>query len=115
MPTRPPVHRPAYLPTPEQTSREYDAWRGSPSKRGYGRDWQKVRANVLAEEPLCRVCLAQGRVMEATEVHHERPISERWDLRLVRSNLQGLCKAHHSAITSRGRASQPAPPNPGRG
>lgn len=110
MPIRPPVHRPAYLPSPEQARKQYDTWRGSPSRRGYGRDWQKVRAAVLAEEPLCRVCLAQGRVTETTEVHHELPICDRPDLRLVRSNLQGLCKPHHSATTSRERAARAASP-----
>ncbi len=109
MPTRPPVHRPAYLPLPSQTRRQYDTQRGSSTKRGYGRDWQKVRAAVLAEEPLCRVCMAQGRVTEAVEVHHEQPISEHPGLRLQKAFLVPLCKPCHSALEARKRAAAGAP------
>ena len=107
MPNRPQVHRPAHLPPPEQARRQYDDWRGSSSARGYDRDWQKVRAAKLAEEPLCRTCMAQGRVTEATEVHHEQPISERRDLRLTPSNLISLCHPCHSGIEARGRGQRP--------
>ena len=102
MPSRPQVHRPANLPSPEQARRQYDTCRGSSSKRGYGRDWQKVRAAKLAEEPLCRVCLSQGRVTEANEVHHKQPISKRPDLRLTQSNLVSLCQSCHSITERRG-------------
>lgn len=110
MPTRPPVHRPAHLPLPSQARRQYDTQRGSSTKRGYGRDWQKVRATVLAEEPLCRACMAQGRVTEAVEVHHEQPVRERADLRLEQANCTPLCKPCHSAIEARKRAAAGAPP-----
>ncbi len=101
MPTRPHVHRPTHILSPVQARKQYDAWRGSPAERGYGRDWQKVRAAVLADEPLCRACMKRGRVTEANEVHHELPICDRPDLRLVRSNLWPLCKSCHSSITAR--------------
>ncbi len=107
MPTRPQVHRPAHLPSPSQARRQYDTQRGSSTKRGYGRDWQKVRAAVLADEPLCRVCMARGRVTEANEVHHELPICKRPDLRLVRSNLISLCRPCHSSITAREHTPRP--------
>ncbi|MGI4945841.1 MAG: HNH endonuclease [Janthinobacterium lividum] len=101
MPSRPPVHRPAHLPLPEQGRREYDTWRGSSTSRGYDGAWRKVRAAKLAEEPLCRMCMAQGRVTEATEVHHEQPISLRRDLRLTPSNLIPLCHPCHASIEAR--------------
>lgn len=107
MPTRPPVHRPTFAPTPEEARRQYDARRGSPSKRGYGRDWQKVRAAVLAEEPLCRFCMAEARVTEATVVDHVETIEARPDLRLVRSNLRPLCKFHHDQRTGREHTPRP--------
>lgn len=53
------------------------------------RDWRKLRAYVLAGEPLCREC---GDV--ATVVDHVKPIrlgGSRWS----HENLQPLCKAHH--------------------
>lgn len=78
--------------------------RPNASQRGYGRDWRKVRAMVLADEPLCRLCNEQGRVTAATVVDHKIRIKERPDLRLVRENLQPLCKpCHDSAAQSRDR------------
>ena len=35
-----------------------------------GRAWQKLRAAVLAEEPLCRHCAARGLVVPADTVDH---------------------------------------------
>ena len=55
---------------------------------------------VLAEEPLCRLCLEPGLIVASREVDHIIAIAKRPDLRLVRSNLRGLCKACHSAITA---------------
>ena len=51
------------------------------------------------EEPLCRHCLRDGRVVAATLVDHIIPLSEAPDLRLVRSNLQSLCSRCHSSKT----------------
>ena len=64
-------------------------------ERGYGAAWRRLRAEVLDDEPLCRVC---GRI--ATDVDHIRP--KRRGGSDDRSNLQPLCKAHHSAKTLRG-------------
>ncbi|WP_424139887.1 HNH endonuclease signature motif containing protein [Roseomonas chloroacetimidivorans] len=82
--------------------RPYDRIRGSASSRGYDRDWRKLRAVVLAEEPLCRFCLAHGMLTPATEVDHIETVEARPDLRLVRSNLRSLCKPHHSSRTASG-------------
>ena len=57
--------------------------------------WRKLRKQVLAEEPLCRHCAAQGLVVPATEVDHMRGA---WDNR--RESLQPLCKSHHSLKTA---------------
>jgi 5-methylcytosine-specific restriction protein A len=54
---------------------------------------------VLAEEPLCRKCLESGQVAAAIDVDHIIPLRRRPDLRLDRSNLQSLCKSHHSQKT----------------
>ena len=63
--------------------------------------WQKLRARVLADEPLCRSCQRP-----ATEVDHIQPRSKGgalWD----RENLQALCSACHSRKTSREAADLP--------
>ena len=71
--------------------------RPSPSRRGYGRTWQKVRLAVLADEPLCRECRAAGLVVEATEVDHlDGDVTN-----LDRANLAPKCKPCHSSKTCR--------------
>ena len=35
-----------------------------------GRALQERNARILRKEPLCRICLSQGRITEATEVDH---------------------------------------------
>ena len=64
--------------------------------------WRRLRAQVLREEPLCRVCLAQGLVAAATDVDHIVPKEEGGSD--VRTNLQALCHSHHSQKTIREQA-----------
>lgn len=60
-----------------------------------------MREIVLREEPLCRKCLEEGRIEVTVDVDHIQPLRGKDDpLRLVRSNLRGLCKACHSRITA---------------
>ena len=104
MPTCPPRYRGAPPVQPEtRPAQAYDRQRGSAASRGYDRTWQRLRRLVLTDEPLCRHCLAAGRVQPAIEVHHLVAVRIRPDLRLVRSNLAALCKPCHSAETARGR------------
>ena len=56
--------------------------------------WRKLRKQVLAEEPLCRHCAAQGLVVPATEVDHMRGAADN-----SRDALQALCKPCHSIKT----------------
>lgn len=72
----------------------------SSTARGYGADWRRVRAAVLAGEPLCRICAEAGRTTAATEVDHLRPFHGRADpLRLAPENLRPLCVPCHRART----------------
>lgn len=82
----------------------YEERRPNASQRGYDRRWRKVRALVLAENPLCVMCEKLGRVTAATVVDHKIRIKERPDLRLDRDNFQPLCKScHDGAAQSRDR------------
>lgn len=72
--------------------------------RGYTKGWRQLRAQVLREEPLCRLCLkgsanVRPRVEPAIEVDHIIPVTLAPELRLTRSNLQPLCKSCHRRKT----------------
>lgn len=58
--------------------------------------WQRRRAAHLAGEPLCRMCLEEGRLTEARVADHKVP--HRGDRSLFDddSNLQSLCFSHHN-------------------
>lgn len=58
--------------------------------------WQAVRASQLASEPLCRFCLAQGRITPATVCDHVTPyrgdVKSFWE-----GPWQSLCATCHSS------------------
>jgi 5-methylcytosine-specific restriction enzyme A len=98
MPTAPPKHRPAGWKPPVPWASTV----GSSTVRGYGWRWQKLRDQVLREEPLCRACLGHGRTAAATDVDHVVPKARGGTD--ARSNLQGLCSPCHKAKTVADRA-----------
>jgi len=61
--------------------------------------WQRMRAAVLAEQPLCVDCLMRGHVTPATDVDHDDgdPGNN------ARSNLVSRCHSCHSTKTMRER------------
>lgn len=71
-----------------------DPARAGSSERGYGAGWRRLRAMVLAREPLCRACGAP-----ATDVDHVTPKSAGGGD--DEANLQALCGACHRGKTIR--------------
>lgn len=69
-------------------------------RRKRGRAGVEERRRILAEEPLCRPCFAQGRATASEEVDHidESLPDPLWD---ARANKQGICKPCHKAKTAR--------------
>lgn len=63
--------------------------------------WKRVRANQLAREPLCRLCIEEGQNIPrpAHHVDHKTPISA-GGAPFDPANLQSLCHAHHSEKTA---------------
>ena len=62
-------------------------------------DWKDLRKEALQIQPLCEVCLDEGRVEEAREVDHIVPISVAPERAFDIENLWPLCKSHHAKKT----------------
>ncbi len=63
--------------------------------------WRAMRAAQLAREPWCADCLADNRHVVATEVDHKQSHHGDPDLFFDETNLQSLCKSHHSSKTAK--------------
>jgi 5-methylcytosine-specific restriction protein A len=77
----------------------HDKGRPNARARGYDRQWEKVRAVVLARDPVCKACERRLSV----EADHITPLAA-GGARLDPKNCQGLCKPCHTAKTNRERA-----------
>lgn len=98
MAVRPPVFRPPGW-------REREPWERRVTyqdRRIRGRAGQAMRERVLAEEPYCRSCLAQGKRVQATVVDHIKALAAGGDN--SRGNQQGLCEPCHDEKSKRERA-----------
>lgn len=93
MPSRPPSLIPRKAKLSNWTKR------ASRQSRGYGADHDRMRARVLIEEPLCRLCMERGVVTATAIADHIVPKAEGGGNE--RSNYQGLCSACHVAKTAR--------------
>lgn len=74
----------------------FDKGRPSAAARGYDADWTALRAKHLAAHPRCVRCGAP-----ATDADHVTPIRVAPERRLDPTNLQSLCKEHHSGAKQR--------------
>jgi len=70
---------------------------GSHHLRLSGHRWVRLRRLILLEEPLCRICKAQGKVTAADEIDHILSLSAGG--KNNRENLQPLCVDCHKAKT----------------
>jgi 5-methylcytosine-specific restriction protein A len=83
------------------------AWASSvgktPTERGYGAAWRKLRKSVLIRDNyLCKACEAKGIATPATDVDHI--VNKARGGSDILSNLQSLCKECHRAKTIRERS-----------
>lgn len=68
------------------------------------RRWRKIRAQKMADNPLCEMCEKEGRITSATEVHHKIPVESTQDparaemLAYSLDNLMSLCRDCHHKI-----------------
>lgn len=67
-------------------------------ERGYGAAHDRMRKRVLEEEPLCRICLAAGRVTATSIADHI--LSKAKGGGDERGNYQGVCGDCHDIKTA---------------
>lgn len=74
----------------------------TPSERGYGYSWTKIRKQALIRDGyLCVVCSNKGLLTKATEVDHILNKAQGGDDDI--DNLQSICSSCHKAKTSKER------------
>jgi 5-methylcytosine-specific restriction enzyme A len=74
--------------------------KGSRHERGYGSQWVKARARVLARDTyLCQPCMKAGRTTTATEVDHVKPKAKGGTD--DDDNLVAICRSCHRDKTAR--------------
>lgn len=76
--------------TTRKTGRAWDHGDRTPSQRGYGRQHAKLRARLLAEQPICAIC----GTAPATIADHIVSIANGGPVHSM-ANLQGLCPPCH--------------------
>lgn len=97
MPARPPVFRPPGWKPRKPWSRPV----GQNDKRIRGRAGQRMRKQVLEEEPFCRECLKRGLQVRAVVVDHIIPLA--FGGTEDRANKQSLCDPCHDEKSKRER------------
>ena len=103
MPIRPPIFRPHGQST-TMVRREYEARRREqkPWRAFYKTAaWQRIRERRLAEDPLCRLCLARGEVTPADTVNHILRHGGDGDLFFDYENTEAVCKRCHDVDVQR--------------
>jgi 5-methylcytosine-specific restriction protein A len=80
---------------------------GSADKRLSGRRAMARNARILAHNPLCVICVREGRTTVAVEVDHIVPLHKGGAD--DESNLAGICKSCHAAKTAADLGHKPKP------
>lgn len=83
-----------------------EAWvkKADAPKRIAGRKLQGLRKALFRDQPLCVMCLAQGRTTEATERDHIEPLSQTRKDVPTNEGMQALCHPCHEAKSKAERA-----------
>lgn len=83
----------------DRSTTERPTWYKRDDKRTLtGRPWRRLRERILKRDQyLCVACRKKGKLTEATEVDHIKPVAQQGTD--DESNLQSLCAACHQAKT----------------
>ena len=80
-----------------EVNRNYDRYHRDPESPGrYSGEWRQIRKMQLHRQPLCEMCLREGRYTAASLVHHIRPLAEGGSNEA--DNLLSLCSPCHSRL-----------------
>lgn len=69
----------------------------------HSKKWKALRAWYFSHHPLCEICLAEGKIVSAEDVHHKDSFNnycgnERIEKAFDPNNLMSLCKKHHAEL-----------------
>lgn len=65
-------------------------------------DWKQLRLSYLKKHPLCELCLLEGKIIPAVDVHHKCSITIDRSKAFDYNNLMALCKKHHAELHKNG-------------
>jgi len=78
-------------------AKNYERYDRSPeTRKRYDHKWRKIRKEFLDTHPFCALCRQEGRMTQATLVHHIRAASEGGSN--DEGNLMALCSSCHSRL-----------------
>lgn len=86
-------------PARKLDNKQHDARRreAKPWRKWYSLEiWGRIRARVLAEQPLCVLCARRGRTVAASVVDHHPPHKGDWD-KFIAGPFRSLCKPCHDS------------------
>lgn len=87
---------------PKQHNWEPDSVRGNRHERGYGKEWEEIRAIVLSRDNyLCVPCRTKHIISKAVQVDHKIPKDQGGTDSV--NNLQSICDRCHKIKTARER------------
>ena len=92
------AHKEAYFNNKAKLSKSYDVVRPERHKFYHTARWRRVREAHIKKNPLCVMCLTEGKVTQGEIVDHIVEIQDGGDLTSP-DNLQTLCRYHHALKT----------------
>lgn len=91
-------------PTPKPDPRTGDSYNRERRRIYNTTRWRRLRALKQAAAPLCELCLQQGRITPAEDIHHRTSFmtaptrQQREQLAYDWQNLMSLCKQCHQKL-----------------
>lgn len=94
------IHERYCLEHQRQMDNHYNRYqRDSDTRKRYGANWKRIRAQYILAHSLCEMCKEEGRLTPVQEVHHILPLRDGGTH--DDENLMSLCKSCHSTITAK--------------